>query len=279
MFPQVLFPTILPTIFSRLSEYLSNTHISPTVPIISRRIVQFFVSNLIARLKKCSWQWVATAFGCSVRICVEIRDRFAIMLPLRHTSGHGSHLNLSDTLTECPWLHLRWSRFWYCQVRKIRWNLLTRPNCHVQTFHKMTIVQYYWLPFHHSYDWNETFTLKVLDAMMCNNSFRMSWRVYLCATCPWRCFGMPLPFGRRRYKIWVRLSLLSGPCDGIPWKARYLMHLVTSSKYLRSTCLLWVIWSSISSSTSKNNQAIGSGHQLISRILVAVKTFWCLLLC
>ena len=95
----------------------------------------------------------------------------------------------------------------------------------------------------------ETFTLKTLEAIMCNNSFWMSWCVYLCPTCPWRCLVMFSSFVPRRYKIWVRLPLLSRTWNGIPWWARYLRHLITSSKSLRSTYLCWVIWSSIISST------------------------------
>ena len=48
-----MFCTILPSIFFRLGEYSINTHISPTVPIASQRIVQSFVSDLIVILSEC----------------------------------------------------------------------------------------------------------------------------------------------------------------------------------------------------------------------------------
>ena len=130
-----MFPTILHNIFSRLIEYLTNTHISVTVPITSRRIVQSFVSYLIACLREC------------------LDNELPIVSPscwsLCHTSSQGNRLNLSDTLTEFPSMHLRWSRFWYCHFRKTQLNLLTRRNCHLQTVQKNTIFQYYWGPFLH----------------------------------------------------------------------------------------------------------------------------------
>ena len=71
-----MFSTTLPSIFSCLGEYLTNTHILPTVPIKSRRIAQYFVSDL-------SNLWFVIDFGCSARIGVEISDRFLIILLAR----------------------------------------------------------------------------------------------------------------------------------------------------------------------------------------------------
>ena len=95
----------------------------------------------------------------------------------------------------------------------------------------------------------KTFNLKTLEAIMCNSPFWMSWCVYLCHTCPWKCLVTLSSFVSRRYKILVRL-LLSRACNGILWRARYRRYMTTSTRYLPSNFFHWVIWSSIISPTS-----------------------------
>ena len=126
----------------------------------------------------------------------------------------------------------------------------------------------------------ENFTLKTWETMMCYNSFWMSWFVNFYPTYPWRCLVMLSSFVPRRYKIWVRLSLLVRPCNGIPWQARHLRHLITSSKYLCLSSLSNLIVNHFSNFiilhfiTLHYNQVISWGGLMASKILLAVKTFW-----
>ena len=97
-----MFSTILPSILFCLDEYLTNTNISPTVPITSRRIVQFFVSDLITRLE--------SAPNNELPELSVVQQGFVWRPPivassscsLRYTSGHGNRVNLIDTLRKCP---------------------------------------------------------------------------------------------------------------------------------------------------------------------------------
>ena len=159
-----MFSTILPSIFSCLGEYLY-----PQSPLNSGEL-----HNIL---------WVIWAI-CDLSQLLVVQQglvcRFLIVSSLfcllGRTSGLQDFINLSGTLIACPWLHLKRSHFWYYQVRKIRWILLTRPNCHLQTLYKTTIVWYSWVSSFFNHVWKEfrswiveIFTLKTLETMMCNN--------------------------------------------------------------------------------------------------------------
>ena len=97
-----MFSTILPSILFCLGQYLTNTNISPTVPITSRRIAQFFVSDLITRLESAPNNELPELSVVQQGIVWRLPIVTPSSCSLRYTSGHGNRVNLIDTLRECP---------------------------------------------------------------------------------------------------------------------------------------------------------------------------------
>ena len=96
-----MFYTILPSILFCLGEYLTSTNISPTVPITSRRIVHFFVGDLITRLESVPNNELPELSVAQQGFVWRLPIVAPPSCSLRHTSGHGNRVNLIDTLREC----------------------------------------------------------------------------------------------------------------------------------------------------------------------------------
>ena len=79
-----------------------------------------------------------------------------------------------------------------------------------------------------------SFESKTWRDMIFNNSFCMSWWVYLFRIVPSKWAIMLLSFVPSSIISCVKLSLFSFPCKAIPYLARYRKHLITSSKYFLS---------------------------------------------